>query len=281
LAEQALVFTQHPGYLPLAAGEPIPPDWNWQREDEPGPGYWTGEASQPRAAQVENVTIAIYSPQYQQNADLGFPMRQETHAYFPHAHFDEVVQEGNWTFGRKGDAYVALYSWRATEWRDGQPEVFQNAGLPFDLVAPGGAKNVWITECGSIEEWPGGFAAFRAAIGAASVDVTETAIAFDVSYVSPTQGTLDLGWEGPLMRDGNPEALSGYPRFDNPFAQVAFPTEGAQDMVYVISDGEYGLMLDFPNDSRTVSAPPDVIGQNHTTFHEVTQDVLDYLDARF
>jgi len=124
-----MVFTQHPGYLPLAPGEPIPPDWNWQREDEPGPGYWTGEASQPRAAQHENVAIAIYAPQYPSTPGLGFGYRNETHAYFPHAHLDEVVQVGSWTFGRKDDAYVALYSWRETEWRGGQPDVFENADL--------------------------------------------------------------------------------------------------------------------------------------------------------
>src|SRR5690606_28012973 len=113
LGEHAIVFTTHPAYLPVPEGSPIPPDWNWQREDEPGPGYWTGEGSQPRAAQYKNVAIAIYAPQYLSGTPLvldNFMYREETHAYFPQAHFDEVTQIGNWTFGRKGSGYVALYS---------------------------------------------------------------------------------------------------------------------------------------------------------------------------
>ena len=73
-----------------------------------------------------------------------------THAYFPQERFDEVVQHGGWTFGRKGDGYVALWSWRPTQWRTyDDPGIFTH-GLtqPFDLVADGGADNVWITQVG-------------------------------------------------------------------------------------------------------------------------------------
>lgn len=254
LSERAMVWSQHPAYLPQPEGLPVPETWNWQRSDEPGPGYWTGEASQPRAAQHENVTIAIYAPQYTPNPLVPLSLRDETHAYFPHAHMDEVVQEGPWTFGRKDDGYVALYSWRPTFWRGGQPEVFQNAGLDFDLVAPGGATNVWIVQCGSADEWPGGFEEFREAIAASTVEVTPTAVAFDVRFESPRPGRdlreLALGWEGPLLVDGAPHALEGYPRMDNPFVQVDF-----LDTRYEVSDGEYSLVLDFANDLREGSAP--------------------------
>ena len=40
-----------------------------------------------------------------------------THAYFPQERFDEVVQQNGWTFGRKGNGYVALWSWRPMQWR--------------------------------------------------------------------------------------------------------------------------------------------------------------------
>jgi hypothetical protein len=251
LGERAMVFTQHPSYRPVDEGDPVPEDWNWQREDEPGPGYWSGESSQPRAAQFENVVIAIYAPQYQALPGLGFGYRNETHAYFPHAHFDEVMQQGSWTFGRKGDAYVGLYSWRPTEWRGGQPEVFQNGGLDFDLVAPGGSRNVWITECGSLAEWPDGFEAFANALASAPVDVRTTVEAFRVVYTSPTRGNLELGWDGPLQVDGVEHALSDYPRMDNPFTHVDF-----DDTRYEVSDGDYGLVLDFEQDLREASAPP-------------------------
>ncbi|MDX1650667.1 MAG: hypothetical protein R3263_12515, partial [Myxococcota bacterium] len=250
LDERAIVFTQHPAYLPVAPGDAVPPDWDWQEQDEPGPGYWTGEASQPRAAQHENVVVAIYAPQYFALPAFGFPFRRETHAYFPHAHFDEVVQDGSWTFGRKGEGYVALYSWRPTVWRRGQPEVFRNAGMDFDLVAPGGASNVWIAEVGTAAQWPGGFAEFRDAVAGADVQVTPTTTAFDVAYDSPTQGLVALGWDGPLEVQGDAKALGGYPRMDNPFARVDFPGRR-----YEISDGRFRLLLDFDHDLREARGP--------------------------
>ena len=87
-----------------------------------------------------------------------------THAYFPQEHFDEVVQAGDWTFGRRGNGYVALWSWRPTHWRTyADPGIFTH-GLtqPFDLVADGGPDNVWITQVGDAATF-GSFAGFRAA----------------------------------------------------------------------------------------------------------------------
>jgi hypothetical protein len=270
LSERAMVFTTQPGYLPVDvdAGETVPPDWNWQREDEPGPGYWTGEGSQPRSAQFENVGVTIYSPQYTPAPEVGFDFRDETHAYFPVAHFDEVVRAGHWTFGRKDDAYVALYSWRDVAWRGGQPEVFENGALDFDLVAEGGANNVWIVECGSLDEWPGGFAAFQAAFGDGLVSVTPTAEAFDVVFTSPSRGVVELGWDGPLVVGGQEKALAGYPRFDNPFVQVEFDTTR-----YEVSDGEYSLVLDFTTDTREAAAPPEARDRAWQAFAAIWNEV--------
>ncbi|MGH0037897.1 MAG: hypothetical protein ACQGVK_22940 [Myxococcota bacterium] len=268
LSERAMVFTTHPGYRPVEEGDPIPPDWNWQREDEPGPGYWTGEGAQPRSAQFENVGVTIYSPQYTPAPQLGFDFREETHAYFPVAHFDEVVRDGHWTFGRKDDGYVALYSWRAVDWRGGQPEVFQNGGLDFDLVAEGGANNVWIVECGSADEWPGGFEAFQAAFSDDLVSVTPSDLAFDVVFDSPTRGSVELGWEGPMVVGGVEHALADYPRFDNPFVQVDFDTTR-----YEVSDGEYSLLLDFATDTREAVAPADARDRAFAAFAEIWNEV--------
>ncbi len=255
LSEHAIVYTQHPAYLPVQPGNPIPSDWNWQREDEPGPGYWSGYGAQPRAVQHENVSIQLYAPQYQGLAFLGFPYRNETHAYFPHAHFDEVTQAGPWTFGRKGDGYVALYSLLPTVWREGQPEVFQNGGLPFDLVAPGSAQNVWIVECGSAQEWQS-FAAFQAAIGAATI--TTQAVpdlqgdglpdGYAVVYDSPSQGKMEFDWHGPLVVDGLDVPIADYPRYDTPFGMTPF----GDDQVEIELDG-YRLELDFANLERAAA----------------------------
>ncbi|MDJ0789314.1 MAG: hypothetical protein QNK05_21115 [Myxococcota bacterium] len=246
LSEEAMVFTTHPAYLPPDQGTLI--NYNWQSADEPGPGYWSGEASQPRSAQHMNVGISIYSQQYVPIADFGFTVRNETHAYFPHAHMDVVEQQGNWTFGKKDEGYVALYSHLPTVWRQGLPEVHDNQGLDFDLVAEGSSDNVWIVECGSIDEYPGGFDAFKAAILAANVSVTPTAVAFDVVYDSPSQGELQFSWDGDLVVDGQPVSISDYKRFDNPFVTTEFG-----DNRYVISDGTFGLTLDFETGERTAT----------------------------
>jgi len=222
----ALVFTTHPG---------IPPrqtlDWNNDGE----PGSWTGTASQPRTAQHENVAIHLYSPQYAVVASgpLKALTRYEpyTHAYFPQDHFDEVVRDGHWTFGRHGSGYIALYSWRMAEFVDHGPNVAKNGmTLPFDLVASGGPDDVWIAECGSESQW-GSFAAFQTAVHDAAVIVTpgttgppsKTRPTFlDITYQSPSQGAMQFSWTGPLVVRGETVPITDYPRMDNPWTHVEF-----------------------------------------------------------
>lgn len=255
LGEHAVVFTQLPGYL---APVPEPEDWNWQREDEPGPGYWTGNGAEPRAAQFENVAIQIYAPQYEPVTALGLLYANLTHAYFPVAHFDEVLREGRWTLGRKGDGYLALWSRNAVGWRAGSPEVYDNQGLPFDLAAPFFTQNVWIFELGSRSEW-GSFEAFRDAVLAASVETTPVPDqegdglpdGYDVVYESPSQGRVSFGWHAPLVVDGREIALHDYPRFDSPFVRTAFG-----DTRYWVSEGDHHLLLDFALDKRRAAGPP-------------------------
>lgn len=259
LDEHAIVFTQHPARLPAPDGE-LPPDFSWRAFDQPGPGYWTGESSLPRIAQHHNVAIVLYAPQFAPRP-LGldqFDYRDETHAYFPVAHFDEVAQDGPWTFGRRGDGYVALYSYRPTTWREGQPEVYRNEGRPFDLVAEGGASNVWIVELGDAPA-SGSFADFRAAIATAAVDVVPVADqgddglddGFDVTYASPSRGRLSFGWHAPLVVDGEQVPLAHELRLDNPFVRVPFDSRR-----YDVAHGAHRLRLDFAAGERTASAPP-------------------------
>jgi hypothetical protein len=259
LDERAIVFTQQPGRLPLAAGEPIPDVFDWREFDEPGPGYWTGEASLPRIGQIDNVAIVLYAPQYTPEPELfpNYRYRAETHAYFPVAHFDEVVRQDGWTFGRRGDGFVALYSHNPTRWRTDQPEVFQNGGLPFDLVAAG-EQNAWIVEVGDAATWRD-FAAFRAAIAAAGPSIVAVADrdgdghddAFDVTYASPSRGVITFGWHAPLTVDGVEVPIRHEDRFDNPFVRAPF---GARR--YEVARGDERLILDFTTGERVVTPPP-------------------------
>jgi hypothetical protein len=250
----AIVFTTHPGSAPSQTL-----DWSVDRE----PGSWTGTASQPRSAQHENVGIHIYAPQYTVLPDIFEPLsRYEpyTHAYFPQDHFDEVVRDGHWTFGRKDGGYVALYSYRLAEYVDHGPTVAANGMTqPFDLVArvPGDAcsengvsvtcaANVWIVECASAADWAS-FEAFQTAILAAplAIEAITTGLPpktrrplFEVAYESPSQGPMTFSWLGPLTVDGAPVPIASYPRMSNPWTHTEF-----EDRDLFLHDPEHGTSL--------------------------------------
>ncbi|MGZ8752395.1 MAG: hypothetical protein ACXW1S_05380, partial [Acidimicrobiia bacterium] len=168
-------------------------------------------------------------------------------AYFPTQRFDEVRQVGNWTLGRAGDGYVALWSWRPTTWRTHDPAVTFTNGLtqPFDLVAEGGANNAWVVEVGDANGW-GSFDAFAAAVAGTAVEVTDLGVGpdglpqgFDVAYKSPAEGRIEFSSTGPLTVDGSEVPLHGTNRFDNPFGTTA-----DADTRIEIADGAATLSLD-------------------------------------
>jgi hypothetical protein len=251
----AIVFTNHP-FLPVAMST----DW---RDDPETGGYWNGEASMPRSFQHENVAIHIYAPQYPSNPPGPFSVfkyEPYTHAYLPQEHFDEVVQDeaSHWTFARRGNGYIALYSYRAAEFRVYDPAMNATGPLtePFDLVASGGADNVWLVEVGRAADFES-FAAFRAAILAAALEVTPRAPqasglpgGFDVSYTSPSQGAIRFGWDGQPEVDGTEVTVGNHPRFDNPWSQTAF--DSRQTTIEI--DG-YGVELDFAAGTRKLYGP--------------------------
>ncbi|HZA75649.1 MAG TPA: hypothetical protein VE623_04580 [Acidimicrobiales bacterium] len=248
LDEDAVVFTTNPG------NEPRPGD-RWVDADL----YWSGAATMPRSAQHGAAVINMYAPQYP--APTGPPLDAfgylpYTHAYFPTERFDEVrhvdAAGGGWTFGRRGNGYVGLWSWRPTEWRTHDPALTFTNGLtePFDLVAPGGANNVWIAEVGDAQGW-GSFDEFVAAVSAARIDVRDLGTGggvsrgFDVSYASPSEGTLAFSWTGPLTVEGTEVPLHGGERFGNPFGTTRFG-----DTTIEISDGPARLTVDLVRGER-------------------------------
>lgn len=246
LDAEALVFTTHPKNEPFTGADSWPD----------GDGYWTGSGSLPRSAQRGAAAIHAYAPIFASPGGGPFEMFSYlpyTHAWFPTERFDEVVRDGGWTFGRKGDAYVGLWSWRAPEWREHDPADVYTSGLtePFDLVAPGGADNVWIVEVGDAST-NDDFESFRARLAAAPIDVTPappTAAGvpggFTVSYDSPAEGELTLDPTGTFTVDGEPMPLHHDRRYDNPWATVAFDS-----LDYEIGDDDGALVLDFAAGTR-------------------------------
>jgi hypothetical protein len=240
LDEDAVVFTTHPGKEPRAGTD------GWVDADL----YWSGTGSMPRSAQQGAAAIHLYAPQFASPGGPpldAFSYLPYTHAYFPTERFDEVRQAGNWTLGRAGDGYVALWSWRPVHWRDHDPATVFTNGLtqPFDLVAAGGPSNAWIVEVGDAGRW-GSFDAFAAAVTSAGIEVTDLGTApdgmaqgFEVVYASPSEGTLGFSWTGPLIVDGAEVPLHTEARFDNPFGTTAFGAPAVE-----IRDGPARLVLD-------------------------------------
>lgn len=206
----AVVYTTHPGASNLAGR----------------PNYWIGDGVLPKAMAHKNVLVSLYHIR----PDIAyFPQypRIYTHAYFPVAHFDEVVSEGQWTFGRRGNAYVALCSFQPTRWLELTPEVslpkeyFADSIHPeladqYDLIAPG-HNNVWICELGDADSY-GNFEQFVKKVSNSKVEGD----AMGMEYESPMQGLIRFGWNDPFTVNGNEISLKDYPRFDNPYCKADF-----------------------------------------------------------
>ena len=255
-----LVFTQHPR-VPVSSAD----------DASDNTSHWTGDGGIPRSAQVENVNISLYDPAYEGDGGVGsgsysFTYEDYTHAWFPTEHFDQVVQRDGWTFGRKGDGYIALWSARPTEWRKyKEGEFTRDLTEDFDLMAPGGPNNVWISEVADASDYDS-FDDFVTAITATAPVATgpfscdDDSCADDpitVTYDSPSQGTLTYGWDkskplgdqAPFTQDGkdvdlHPDGL----RWDAPYATAAF-----DDGVYSAELDGATLKLDFTKATRTTT----------------------------
>ena len=156
------------------------------------------------------------------------------HAHFPQWAFDNVTQYGGWTFGKKGDGYVALYSYKPTWWH-----------ANHDLRVQG-SKNLWICELGSIDEY-GSFTNFVKAIKQAPLAVSPLSVGYSVRYSSPSQGLMTVSWNGPLQVQGSNVDLGPYNRFDNPYCQQIF---GDKITNITLPGTTQQLELDFENAKR-------------------------------
>ena len=242
------MFTTHPKNEPQSGTQ-------WPDDD----GYWTGTGSLPRAAQHGAVSMSLYAPAFAPSGPPldAFSYLPYTHAYFPQERFDQVVQAGGWTFGQRGDGYVALWSWRPTHWRTyNDPGIFTH-GLTqsFDLVADGGPDNTWITQVGDAATFRS-FADFRDAVLGRAVQVSPRPATpaglpggFDVAWDSPTEGPLTFGTTAPLTVKGGVVPIDSYPRYDNPWSQTPFDSP-----VVKIADRASALVLDFSTGRRSVTA---------------------------
>lgn len=239
----ATVFTNHP-----VGDVPESDVWN----DDDSPGYFTGEASIPRSAQHERTGIHIYQPAWDETSSpllwALFPYQDYTHAFIPQDRFDEVRQEGNWTFVTKDGGHIALWSWRTPEWRAFDPATQPTDGLaqPFDLMAPGGPDNVWIVEVGDAST-SDSFDDFVAQVTAAEPEVTRGDDGFTVAWTSPSSGAVSFGSTAPFTVDGDEQVLGEFPRHESRWGTVE-----RLATTFELSGGGATLALDFDARTRTV-----------------------------
>jgi hypothetical protein len=217
LGPDAVVFTNHPG----------------SNDEKARPNFWGGNGILPRAAQHENVLICIHHIP----AGDPFPF---SHAYFPREAFDEVIERDGWVFGCKGDGYIGLYSQHPLRWLADQ----HDGAHPTNELRADVPANAWIVEMGDEARW-GSFATFVEAVSGAPVTVT----GLDVTYASPSVGTVQFGWGALLRVRGEEVAIHDYPRFQNPYCQADFTSRQ-----YTIRYGSQAYTLDF--DFQALPASP-------------------------
>jgi hypothetical protein len=210
LGQTAVVFVTHPG----SASE----------KDTSGPGFWAGNATLPRVAQWKDTLIALY----QLPADdwMGF-----THAYFPTYAFDEYELSQGWAFARKGEGYVALKASQGFEMARSGRYAFR------ELRARG--SGAWLCHMGRAAV-DGDFKTFKEKVIALDATFNGTA----VSCATLRGERLSFGWEGPFLRDGQEQALSGFPHYENPFTTAGYPCSAME----IQADGSI-LRLDFTRET--------------------------------
>lgn len=199
---------------------------------------WTG-GFVPRGTIYKNVGVFQYhlpalgdlSMYFGSPIDWSTMLPSSVHAYFPKNQFDQIEETGNWTIGRKGDAYVALYSQTTPAW---------SITNDYELIADN-TDNVWIVEMGDVVN-NGSFADFVTSIESAVVQIGST-----VHYESPSRGVISVGWTGPMLVNGDPVDLGPYPRWNNPYSYQEFGTK-----VTRIGFGGKMLELDFNSPKRSL-----------------------------
>lgn len=162
------------------------------------PSYWGGQYRMPKTVTYKNVLAYIYKI----DEPVGY-----THCYFPSGQFDETFETGKWLFGRKCNAYVAVYSLK--------PYVKTQTGKYKNRELLCFAKrNIWLIEVGN-QAQNGDFMAFIQAVSQARMNEMEE----DIKYNSPSVGMMRLGWDQTCLVGGKPALEKDFPLIRNGFAE--------------------------------------------------------------
>ncbi len=203
----AVVFVTHP----TCASE----------DDSHRPNFWHGNATLPRVAQWKDVLIAVHN--FSPDDWMGF-----THAFFPAFAFDVFELENGWALGRKDEGYIALTAARGLEWMTRGENAYRE-------LRSFGHQNVWLCHMGR-RAVDGPYQEFKQKILALPKVFGDLA----VTLRSLRGDQIAFGWEGPLMVNGQPQPLTGFKHYDNPYCVADLPATEME-----IHLGEDGLRLKF------------------------------------
>ena len=219
--------------------------------DKSTPGYWAGSGMLPRVAQMENVCIVCYDIKDSDQNEFRklFKELPYTHAYLNFLAFDSIagdlnavgLRDKHWLFGKKGNAYLALYSQYPYE-----PHLYKSQDgsvVGLELIADNKSHNIWICELGEGES-DDDFKTFcsrlrepdRVKISQESKDknawVTYTSL-------SPAVGTLIFGFDRDFNQNGTTVDLHNYKRYENPYAKIDYPANfDGKTMKFKTRDGQ-------------------------------------------
>jgi len=221
LGSGAVVFVNHPACMSQAPAR--------------RPNFWRGNGFLPRVAQWKDVLVAVHQlPDAPQPTQLDF-----THAYWPCYEFDEYAFEENnrglrWAFACKDSGYVALAAAQGFE-------LVRRGPTAYRELRSYGRQNIWLCSMGR-ESMDGSLAKFKESVLALDVQwqVAERQQSPGVRCSTLRGDTLSFGWKGPLLVNGEDQALSGDRHYDSPYCVAEL---GATEMD--IRYGDYTLRLEF------------------------------------
>ncbi len=192
LGHGATVFVTHPTCNSL--------------EDARSPNFWLGNDVLPRVVQWHDALVALY--RLPEDDWMGF-----THAYFPVHAFDEVVfpEGAGWAFARKGDGYLAL-------WASQEMTFIRSGHSAYRELRAYGSRTVWLGQMGRAA-LDGDFAAFRERVLSLPVSVE----GLDVRWTTLRGDMLEIGWQGPCLRNGEPLPLRTASHLESPYCVAEFP----------------------------------------------------------
>ena len=186
------------------------------------PNFWVGNVILPRVAQWKDVLLSIH--QLPQDDWMGF-----THAYFPIYAFDEyAITDDRWAFARKGNGYLALMASAGFQ-------LIQDGQYAYRELRSDSLNTIWMCQLGR-KQLDGDFQAFQQKVLALPVDFNHHSI----TCTTLRNETLSLAWEGPFLRDGQQQELSGFKHYDSPFISADYPCRQMD-----IAFGEDLLRLNF------------------------------------